>query len=37
MVDIAKEHIDEISKVITKHHPSAKFEGIKLLFPPPSY
>ena len=34
MVDIAKERIDEISKVITKHHPAAEFEGIEPLLPP---
>lgn len=35
MVDIAKVRIDEISKIITKHHSSAKFEGIEPLLPPP--
>ena len=34
MVDIAKERIDEISKIIVKHHPNAKFEGIEPLLPP---
>lgn len=34
MVDIAKERIDEISKLITKHHPKAEFEGIEPLLPP---
>lgn len=34
MVDIAKERIDAISKLITKHHPSAHFEGIEPLLPP---
>ena len=33
MVDIAKERIDEISKVIIKHHPDAEFEGIEPLLP----
>lgn len=35
MVDIAKVRIDEVSKIITKHHSSAKFEGIEPLLPPP--
>lgn len=34
MVDIAKERIDEISKVIIKHHPNAEFEGIEPILPP---
>ena len=34
MVDIPKERIDEISKVIAKHHPDAKFEGIESILPP---
>ena len=34
MVDIPKERIDEISKVIVKHHPEAKFEGIESILPP---
>ncbi len=34
MVDIAKERIDEISKTITRHHPTAEFEGIEPLLPP---
>lgn len=34
MVDIAKERIDEISEIITKHHPRAEFEGIEPLLPP---
>jgi len=33
MVDIAKERIDEISEIIIKHHPSAKFEGIEPMLP----
>ena len=33
MVDLPKERIDEISKVIIKHHPSAEFEGIEPLLP----
>jgi len=35
MVDIVKERIDEISKLITNHHPKAEFEGIEPLLPPP--
>ncbi len=34
MVDIDKDKIGEISKVITKHHPKAEFEGIEPLLPP---
>lgn len=34
MVDIAKDRIDEISEIITKHHSSAEFEGIEPLLPP---
>jgi len=34
MLDIAKERIDEISKIIVKHHPNAEFEGIEPLLPP---
>ena len=34
MVDIAKERIEEISQLITKHHPKAEFEGIESLLPP---
>ena len=34
MVDIPKEQIDEMSKVIIKHHPDAEFEGIEPLLPP---
>lgn len=34
MVDIDKERIDEISKMIIKHHPNAEFEGIEPLLPP---
>ncbi|MDD2761746.1 MAG: DUF1269 domain-containing protein [Methylomonas sp.] len=34
MVDIAKERIDKISQLISKHHPSAHFEGIEPLLPP---
>lgn len=34
MVDIAKDRIDEISKLIIKHHPKAEFEGIEPLLPP---
>ena len=35
MVDIPKERIDEISKVIVKHHSNVKFEGIEPILPPP--
>ncbi len=34
MVDIPKEQIDDISKIIVKYHPSAEFEGIEPLLPP---
>ena len=34
MIDIAKERIDTISQLITKHHPTAEFEGIEPLLPP---
>jgi hypothetical protein len=34
MVDIPKERIDAMSKLIIKHHPSAQFEGIEPLLPP---
>jgi len=34
MVDIPKERIDEMSQLITKHHPTAQFEGIEPLLPP---
>ena len=34
MVDIAKERIEAISQAITKHHPTAQFEGIEPLMPP---
>jgi hypothetical protein len=34
MVDIPKERIDAISKLIIKHHPTARFEGIEPLLPP---
>jgi hypothetical protein len=34
MVDIAKERIDSLSQLITKHHPTAQFEGIEPLLPP---
>ena len=34
MVDIPKERIDAISQLITKHHPTAQFEGIEPLLPP---
>lgn len=34
LIDIAKERIDTIRQLITKHHPSAEFEGIEPLLPP---
>lgn len=34
MVDIPKEQIDAISKIVIKHHPNAEFEGIEPLLPP---
>lgn len=34
LVDIPKERIETISKLITKHHPEAEFEGIEPLMPP---
>ena len=34
MVDLPKERIDDISKVIVKHHPNAEFEGIEPILPP---
>ncbi len=34
MVDIPKERIEAISQLITKHHPTAHFEGIEPLLPP---
>jgi hypothetical protein len=34
MVDIAKDRIDEISKVIVKHHTNVGFEGIEPIIPP---
>jgi hypothetical protein len=34
MVDIPKEHIDTISQLIIRHHPTAQFEGIEPLLPP---
>jgi len=34
MVDLAKEQIGEITKIITKHHPTVEFEGIEPLLPP---
>jgi len=34
MVDIPKDRIETISQLITKHHPSAQFEGIEPLLPP---
>jgi hypothetical protein len=34
MIDIPKERIDAISELITKHHPTAQFEGIEPLLPP---
>ncbi|EIC29958.1 MULTISPECIES: hypothetical protein [Methylomicrobium] len=34
MVDIPKGSIEAISKLITKHHPTAHFEGVEPLLPP---
>ncbi|MGR9088316.1 MAG: DUF1269 domain-containing protein [Gammaproteobacteria bacterium] len=34
MLDIPKERIEAIRKLITKHHPTAHFEGIEPLLPP---
>lgn len=34
MVDILKERIDTISKLVIKHHPDARFDGIEPLLPP---
>ncbi len=34
MVDIAKERIDDMSKIIVKHHSNATFEGVESLLPP---
>ena len=34
MVDIAKERINEISKVIVKHHTNVEYEGIEPIIPP---
>ena len=34
LIDIAKERIDAIRQLITKHHPGAEFEGIEPLLPP---
>jgi len=34
MLDIPKEQIDAISKIVIKHHPNAEFEGIEPLLPP---
>jgi hypothetical protein len=33
MLDIAKERIETMSQLITKHHPTAQFEGIEPLLP----
>ncbi len=34
LLDIPKERIEEFKKLITKHHPEAKFEGVEPLLPP---
>lgn len=34
MIDLPKDRIEPISKLIVKHHPSAHFEGIEPLMPP---
>ena len=33
MVDIAKERINGISKVVVKHHANVEFEGIEPIIP----
>ncbi len=33
LVDVPKERIDTITKLITKHHPKAEFEGIEPIMP----
>lgn len=35
MVDLDKDKIEAISKLIIKHHPKAEFEGLEPLLPPP--
>jgi len=35
MVDVPKEQIDTLSKIVIKHHPNAVFEGIEPTLPPP--
>lgn len=34
LLDIPKEKLDNIVKSVTKHHPTAEFEGIESLVPP---
>jgi hypothetical protein len=34
LLDIPKDRIEDITKLITKHHPEATFEGIEPLLPP---
>lgn len=34
MIDIAKDRIETMRQLISKHHPSAEFEGIEPLLPP---
>lgn len=35
LIDINKNEIDEISRLIKMHHPTAEFEGIEPIMPPP--
>lgn len=35
IIDIPKDRIEEISKIIVKHHPTVEFEGIESALPPP--
>ena len=34
LVDIPRERIEAIRKLVTKHHPEAEFEGLEPIFPP---
>ncbi|GAB4258500.1 MAG: hypothetical protein Kow0065_08220 [Methylomicrobium sp.] len=34
LVDVPKERIEAIQQAVTKHHPTAEFEGIEPLLPP---
>ncbi|MGZ4958896.1 MAG: DUF1269 domain-containing protein [Methylomonas sp.] len=35
LVDVPKERIENISQLITKHHPNVEFDGIEPIMPPP--